>query len=162
VVESPVEDAEPSETDVQLKAMIDASASGAATARDLYGDVVAVGPALWARLTSADPVLVDKAVPTTCILPGDPPAQYAAGTFQSGSVPALLASSAYVDLCKDLVAGEVRAATAFERDVYYAQVPYEIDEKEISVIEQGTNVLLVDFLDGKAIWLEMVSDWGTR
>ena len=142
-----------------LADLVVATPKGSSESRRYYADAVLIGPALWSSLVEADPELEAVAVDTTVFLPVDPPQELAAGTFQAGTMDRLLDSPALIKLLAYLSGGKVRAATTEEREVFYSLNAYEIADSPISVVERDGVVMLVDFCDGEAIWLELVSQW---
>ncbi len=74
-------------------------------------------------------------------------------------VVALLANQTFVGVARAMSAGP-RAATAAERQLLYALVPFEIAGKPITILEADKLSILVHAEDGKIGWIDAPNLYG--
>ena len=122
-----------------------------------FDTMVAIGPALWARLKKADAALGEKGTPSTNSAPGRQ--DFEQRMFSGGDLGLLLNSPTFREVVSRFSLDGLRAASGMERRVYYYTVPFEIRKEPLTVAVAYHDVLLVVLSDGRVFWLEMVSDW---
>jgi len=146
------------ELNAQVMATIHAMSSGPQEAKPLFSEVVVVGPALYARLLKMDPTLGTFGANTIGINPGSNNAR-AMRIYKGEEVEKFLASKAVLELASKFAQGSARAASDRERAGYYYTIPFECDKEPMAVSAVEDESLFISFVDGKAMWLDCLSDY---
>jgi hypothetical protein len=144
------------EMNAKVKGAIDVLARGSDGVKPTFGKALIIGPALWARLSKADPVLSTFGTGSKAEVSAGRTME--ARTYRGQEVAKFLASNAVKSLGKQFQTGRIRAATSAERHVFYDTIPYEITNEPQAVAETDGDVLLVDFARDTAFWLDILSD----
>ncbi len=125
---------------------------------EVLGDILMVGPALWAALVDMDKQLATLGTDSQAVIKiGGAPRKLPMRTFLEADARAkFLATDAVKTLATLFAAGKPRAANDFERHLLYALVPFEIAGKPVTVIDSPSRItLLVVIENGKLYWLDI-------
>ncbi len=144
------------------KAVTDALAAiadGGKRSRAVLGNVVVIGPALWASLTQLDPKVADLGTSSNAMIPS------AAGlqtmpmrTFtDDAALEELVEVAVFQAVGKSMRGATVRPATSEERQLFYALIPFEIAGTPVTIVEKNQRRLLVLLQNKKVMWLDVIS-----
>ncbi len=127
--------------------------------------MLAVGPGLWSMLKDDPEVLALHTRGMTAIpdRQGGVRASFDMATFCGhDTVASLIATPRFHDVVVVMMTSPdgVAAATPEERQLFYAQTPYELDGLQLVVFKKGDHRLLVVAKGaGEVIWFEMLDLW---
>ena len=133
-------------------------AKGDPKAKELAGDVLFIGPALWAAMVDMDKQLATLGTDSKAVVKsGANPHELAMRSFIAADArDKFLATDATKTIAALFAAGRPRAASGSERQLLYALVPFEITGKPVTVVETASRVtLLVVIENGKLYWLDI-------
>ncbi|MBI5239622.1 MAG: DUF3859 domain-containing protein [Elusimicrobia bacterium] len=122
---------------------------------------VICNPTFWKRLRDQHPMLAGSGIPVKAIMGGTVMEGRAFLKRKEGALAALCNSGSFRKIMGRFAAGRARTATAQERQLVYALVPFEIKGKPVTVIEASGDILYVE-AQGGLLWLDILSDYAKK
>ncbi len=133
-------------------------ATGDPKAAELVGDVLFIGPALWAGMVDMDKQLATLGTSSKAVVKTGATARELdmRSFIEADARTRFLATDAMKTIATLFAGGRPRAASELERHLLYALVPFEIAGKPVTVIDTTSRVtLLVVIEKDKLYWLDI-------
>jgi hypothetical protein len=127
---------------------------------DYFSDTIAIGPGL-VHAMSGDQTAFPIGRPMLIMFRDE--GYYFVGRFvkaEDGSLKSFLRSTDLKTVLAPVLHGRARPASQDEHDIYSSLAPFETDTQTITVIQDGSQRLLLDIEeDGRIFWMDMVSEY---
>lgn len=122
---------------------------------------VVCNPTLWKRLRDLSPTLSTAGVPVKAMTGGMVMEGRAFLQQKEGALAALFGDGDFQKLMGRFASGRARTATAQERELIYALIPFEIKGRPVTVVEAAGDVLYIESQKG-LLWLDIISDYAKK